>query len=215
MGTNYMVLLGDIIGSKKLSDKAEVLDKLQKLLNNINSEFAGTIVSRFVITRGDELQGMLKPGAVVYRILNIIAEEMYPVKIRFGIGYGGLSTVQSIRKKDLNIDGPAFDKACGAIEIAHDIRGYAVIFKSELLAREREEEINFMLRLLAVIRNLWSDRFFQIVRHLRAGEKQVDIARQLGITQPYISDIIKQSCWQEVRVLEEKAVAILEKDFGK
>jgi len=209
----YLVLLGDIIGSKKLSQLDAVLDKLQRVLQDINKEYAASVITRFGIVRGDELQGLLKPSADVYRIVNTIAERMSPVKIRFGIGHGALAEPKNAKKRDPDLAGSAFDKACEALELARDIKGYAVILQSDQLNPERLEEINFILRLLAVIRNLWSDRFFQIVPHLRAGKKQADIAGQYGITQPYISEIKKQACWQEVRILEEKAFALLGKDF--
>lgn len=45
-----------------------------------------------MITLGDEFQGLLNNPAYAIEIVKYIQRELYPVKLRFGIGIGEIST---------------------------------------------------------------------------------------------------------------------------
>lgn len=194
----YLAMIGDIIGSRKLSDRNEAQLKLQEVLDLVNEKYGEYILSNFTITIGDEMQGLLKPNAPVYDILVNILEENYPVKIRFGLGLGRLTTDNINREMSIGMDGPAFYLAREAIEKAHKQKGYSIVFKSEIHDSTKEEEINVTLGLLSIIRNLWNERFLSIIKLLRVGMKQKDIADELGVSQPYISELVNKSYWKEV-----------------
>ena len=44
------------------------------------------------ITLGDDFQGLLHSGEHVMDIIQYIKREAYPIKIRFGIGIGAITT---------------------------------------------------------------------------------------------------------------------------
>lgn len=73
---------------------------LHAVLEELNTAYRDTIASRFIITFGDEFQGLLSAADHVLDMIQLIQIRMYPVAIRFGIGIGELSTpIQSYSAK--------------------------------------------------------------------------------------------------------------------
>ena len=67
----YIAIIGDIVNSKKLDDRNAVQINLKSLLKRINEKYTEDIASNFMITLGDEFQGLLKCGN---NVMNIISE---------------------------------------------------------------------------------------------------------------------------------------------
>jgi hypothetical protein len=65
----YIGLIGDIVKSRKLQNREKVQLELGKTLKNISQKYSQYIVSQFLITLGDEFQGLLKPTAPIYKII--------------------------------------------------------------------------------------------------------------------------------------------------
>ena len=61
----YYALIGDMVASKKLSpeERWQAQERLASALKIINGEFADTIAADFLITLGDEFQGLMKREA--------------------------------------------------------------------------------------------------------------------------------------------------------
>lgn len=74
----YIAIIADIIDSRSIKKRSIVQKQLEKLLDQINTTYQHAIASRFIITLGDEFQGVLTSGSVVMRILDKIQREMYP-----------------------------------------------------------------------------------------------------------------------------------------
>ena len=86
----YVAIIGDIVDSKKLSNRNSVQQKLKQVLEDINNKFSEDIASKFTITLGDEFQGLLKNRENIMRIVCEIEMAMTPIQIRFGIGIGDI-----------------------------------------------------------------------------------------------------------------------------
>ena len=56
---HYFALIGDIIDSRHEQDRYDVQKKLQSILSSVNVENAVHIAADFLITLGDEFQGLL------------------------------------------------------------------------------------------------------------------------------------------------------------
>lgn len=82
----YIAIIGDIKNSKKIEDRNRVQKKLNEILNDINEKYQDDISAKFIITLGDEFQGLLGDGKNVIEIIEEIQWKMHPVEIRFGIG---------------------------------------------------------------------------------------------------------------------------------
>jgi len=88
----YVAIIGDIIGSRNIENRNEVQNKLKDVLNHVNNKYAEDISAKFTITLGDEFQGLLSAGRYVMDIIQFIERKMYPVKMRFGVGIGKITT---------------------------------------------------------------------------------------------------------------------------
>src|SRR5665647_1997112 len=106
----YFVIIGDIIDSKKVIDRSLLQDKLNSILKKINECFEQEIASNFIITLGDEFQGVLLSSKNLLKIIDLIDFQLYPVKVRFGIGIGTISTKIN-KEMSLGADGPAYYNA--------------------------------------------------------------------------------------------------------
>jgi|GEM_PF-5442553 hypothetical protein len=63
-------------------------ERFLETMTTLNKEFEESIQARFVVTHGDEAQGMLKPGCAheVFAVMERAVEGVLPVELRFGIG---------------------------------------------------------------------------------------------------------------------------------
>lgn len=103
----YFAIIGDIIASKTISNRSEVQNHLKRILDQVNEEYKSNIASRFSITLGDEFQGLLHSAAHLFELLDTIQFQLYPTKIRFGIGVGDMNT-EIIQETSMGSDGPAY-----------------------------------------------------------------------------------------------------------
>ena len=111
----YLAIIGDLKHSRDISDRYVVQEKLNKVLGEINESYSRDLSSKFTITLGDEFQGLLNCGVNTMRIISDIERRMYPVKIRFGIGIGSITTDINTEMA-IGADGPGYYKAREAIE---------------------------------------------------------------------------------------------------
>ena len=120
----YCAIIGDIVDSKKIKNRAEIQTKLENVLLAINKKYEIDIAANFVITLGDEFQGLLKLPKNLTRIIEQIKMELYPIKLRFGAGIGEIYT-EINPKIAIGADGPAYHNAREAIEIIQKNKHYA------------------------------------------------------------------------------------------
>ncbi len=73
----YIGIIADIIDSRELSNRLEVQESLNKTLSVINQMYDESIASKFVITLGDEFQGLLKSGNHLFDMIETIKLMMY------------------------------------------------------------------------------------------------------------------------------------------
>ena len=115
----YCAIIGDLINSKKLptEDRAAIQERLRTLLNGVNEKFSLFLVSPFLMTLGDEFQGVLTAAEPALEIIDFLGQNLMelPIQIRYGIGIGELSTNVN-REQALGDDGPAYHHARQGIE---------------------------------------------------------------------------------------------------
>lgn len=185
----YIAIIGDIKKSKQINDRRTVQMELISILSEINQRYSDDLASRFMITLGDEFQGLLNHGDNIMNIIYEIESKMYPVEIRFGIGVGEITT-DIDAEFPLGADGPAYYNARYAIELLKSSEKRNKVAKSNILIRLNEENevsenmLNTILSLLTVIKNKWSDRQREVVNdYISHRDSQVKVANRLGITQ--------------------------------
>ncbi len=188
----YIAIIGDMKQSQKMNNRREVQNKLKQVLEEINNKYIGDISSKFIITLGDEFQGLLGNGVNTMNIVSEIERKMYPIRMRFGIGIGKITTDVN-KEMALGADGPGYYKARNAIEylkdnekkkqaIAADIR-----FEVESDNQAATIMINTILALMTAIKESWSDRQREIIWDmLEHRDSQIGVAKRLKIQQPAV-----------------------------
>ncbi|HHU70733.1 MAG TPA: hypothetical protein GXZ21_01710 [Clostridiales bacterium] len=185
----YVAIIGDIKSSKKIMDRNGVQEKLKNILEIINNNYRQDISAKFMITLGDEFQGLLWNGNSIIKIIEEIQRTMYPDEIRFGIGVGAITT-------DINpdmaigADGPSYYKARNAIEFLKINDGKSKTPNSDIRIEIDEgdnstsEMLNAIFMLLTMIQNNWTDRQREIIWDtMKYQDGQEKSAQRLGVAQ--------------------------------
>lgn len=205
----YIAVIGDIVESKKISNRKEIQDNLADVLNQINADYADSLAANFMITLGDEFQGLLTNGQNVMDIVQRIEFSMHPVKMRFGLGIGEITTGIN-RELPLGADGPAYYNARTMIAALKDMEKkrktassnirilsvsnideqYAFnLIRSETKTFSYDSFVNDALlnavfSLCAVLKNRWTERQREIICDYVFHERDQSLsAERLGITQ--------------------------------
>ena len=184
----YMAVIGDIVQSKKLIERQPVQLKFKKILEEINSDYHAEVASKFMVTLGDEFQGLLKTGQSAVYIVDKIEREMFPVRLRFGIGIGEITTnIDS--DMPLGADGPAYYNARKGINGLKTAERKNKKAKGNISIEiqdnpEMSELLNTIFKLLSTIKKTWTSRKVEVMNaYLRCGGTQMDTAKVLHITQ--------------------------------
>jgi SatD family (SatD) len=164
----YIAIIGDIKKSRELKDRDHVQEQLKETLSIINEKYENDISAKFLITLGDEFQGLLHTGHHIIKIIEEIQRSINPVKVRFGIGVGEIVTDINPNMA-LGADGPGYYKARQAIDFLklseQKRKSHASDIRIEVDGENETTVIllNTILSLLSVIKGNWSERQREII----------------------------------------------------
>ena len=204
----YCAIIADIIDSKKTEDRGLVQEKLKRILGDFNGQEDLDIASKFTITLGDEFQGLLFKPSGLMAIINRLKMDMYPVEIRFGIGFGNMRT-EINPDMAIGADGPAYYKARESINMIKVIGSKYEQAKQNIYltvdnpdtgqeapagSDDKVRFINSGLAGLYFIESKWSDKEREVIKLMEVEDMiQMDIAEKLGVDQSTISRRIQNS----------------------
>ncbi len=199
----YCAIIGDINKSRLLPDRNHVQRKFQSSISRINKEYKNSIASKFLVTLGDEFQGLLKSGGESYRLVRRLQDMMGDVPFSFGIGIGTLST--SLKKEALGMDGECFHRARAALlkakkkkqEVLYDFDGSACTL------------VNAMIELLEKERESLTERQREIMQLLK-NHNSAEVAHKLKISPQAISKVRKTTVVSQMNGVEEALHTFLE-----
>ncbi|MGB5874912.1 MAG: SatD family protein [Bacteroidota bacterium] len=205
--STFCVIIGDMKKSRQLENRANAQLQFQSAIDAINSDFRSSIRSEFLITWGDEFQGVLESATDSLRLIRAfqrtIAAKVFipPVDFRFGVGVGPIQT--EIKRVARAMDGEAFHRAREALSrskvgpetIVYDFAGPAAALVNLLVltadrryARIRSETLQ--------IRALMDEL-----------ENQKRVAERLRSTQQRVSRALRSSALKGVDEIESALAA--------
>lgn len=154
--TNYLAIIGDIIQSKQVEDRAQLQDSINRAFETIHNLYPDLIQSKFTLTLGDEFQALLTPSKHIFELLDAL-EHLIPVPFRFGLGYGTLTTVFD-KNVSIGADGPAYWYAREAIDIIHD-QNWSGKTKSYIITKDEtfDRTMNNLILLSDTLKSEWTD----------------------------------------------------------
>lgn len=213
----YISLIGDIRGSRLIKDRKETQKKLEAILKGINQKYGGDIVSKFTITLGDEFQGLLSSGTNVIKIITEIENRLHPVKMRFGIGVGEIST-QINHDLAIGADGSSYYEARRAVEYLKQSekkkQSAVADIRLEVFGRRQDSAdlVNTILSLMSALERSWTGRQRQTIwAMLEEPDSQVNVAKRLGVQQSTVQKSLSGSHFYTYR----GAMDILGKVLGE
>lgn len=184
----YIAIIGDVVQSKRLFQRSEIQVQLKRLLDAINTQYAASIAANFIVTLGDEFQGLLASAKDLLPLIDTIRYRLYPVKVRFGVGIGEVVTAID-RNMCIGADGPAFWHARKAIELIHDENRYGI--KTVRISSEATNPTldlaNRSLALCDFLESTWTER-------------QGAFMRQYLLHYGYRTDITQKQLAEEERI---------------
>lgn len=187
----FVAIIGDIRNSREIENRKLVQDKLKTVLEVINEKYKEEIVSKFVVTLGDEFQGVLGDCKRILEIIEEIKMELFPIELRFGIGIGKLTT-DIDTEMALGADGPGYYNARNAIDRLKEKEKKNKTVLSDVCIDTANDDsqvilINTIFELLKTIEMNWTDRQREIIWNMQKYQDgQTKVANRLGIEQPAV-----------------------------
>jgi hypothetical protein len=186
-----VAIIGDLINSRELIQRPLAQESLISVLKHCNRTYKSAILSKFVITAGDEFQGLLKNPICIPDIIWDI-EMLYKfTEVKIGIGFGGLST--KLNDVSIGMDGPVWYAARDALERAAKNKQLGGVFFG--FKHKDNIIINGLARVLYHHRKSSTDKQRMIMTLLRQGYNQTEIANKLHVSKPVISGQTQSSGW--------------------
>lgn len=120
---SYLVIIGDLIGSRGLSERARFQETFAAVLaGRTAAAVPGTLVSPYTLTLGDEFQAVLAGARGVFGALLAIARDLRPAELRLALALGEITTAID-HERAIGMDGSAFHRARDGIERLKRDRG--------------------------------------------------------------------------------------------
>lgn len=213
---SFIAIIGDIRGSRSLTQRREIQENLGIILQEINEGFEADIAAKFLITLGDEFQGLLFDGRSLLKIIEKIKMSLYPVTFRFGIGMGQITT-NIFSEMALGADGPAFYRARSAIELLKENESKKKAVLSDLSFRFEEKNstterlLNTAFTLLYSLEHTWTDRQREIITdQLFHQDGQKASALRLGITQSAVHKALSAGSYYTYEKALKEITSVME-----
>jgi hypothetical protein len=187
-----IALIADMVKSREVtrSQRPGVQQRFKELVVFLNKKYNQHILSKFVITLGDEFQGLLRSATPIPDLLWDLDCRFSDRRLRVGLGFGLLDT--PLQKEAVNVDGPALHFARAAIEIAAEERSYGGVFLGFV---DMDPVMNGIARILSFHRSRLTAQQLKIAELLRQGLSQSEAARDLEITQQAVSKQVIAFGW--------------------
>jgi DNA-binding transcriptional LysR family regulator len=201
-----VTVIGDLVGSRLRSDRAEVHARFERAIDAINSEYDLVVPLR--IGLGDEFQGIFASlGAAIGATLRLRMALLPDVDVRQGIGWG---RVQVLSEEPRVEDGPGWWAARSAIEAveAYERKAPLRAVRTAYVAADGEpgpspQLVNAALMSRDQIVTGLSERSVSVLDGLMRGRRQQDIADELGISPSAVSQRVRAEGIGVVLVADE------------
>ena len=204
MGTTYVALIGDLVGSRALDDRAGAQRHMETALEAANERWADELAASFVVTLGDEYQGMLKRPDHAFEVIATLESALCGVRARYGVGLGTLTT--PLRSEAIGMDGPCFHLARAAVERGKREDRWITVSG---FGAGRDDLLNGVLRLMGGVRWEWTDVQAETVFAAREADEQKAVARSRGVSEATVSKSLKAALYESFVEAERVVAALL------
>jgi hypothetical protein len=193
-GNSRVALIGDLVESRRVLDRQGLHDHLERVLTIVNHE--SPVRDPAVITLGDEFQGVYDTLGDALGAAFRIRFLLHPVDVRFGVGRGTVTTLDTGRGIH---DGPAYWNARDAIETAERRAGRAQTRTSRTAYVSPEDQpghadaVQAALDCLDFMIGSMSEASRSILGGLMEGRTQQEIATSHGVSPSAVSQQVRNN----------------------
>lgn len=183
---NRLVMIADVIGSRKLENREAVQSGLEALLERLNA-CREQMLSPYTITLGDEFQAVFEGADRVLPDVLAVMSALYPVKLRFALGLGSVSTPINTSRA-IGMDGPAFYRAR---ELLTGVKKQDLTIAVAGLP-EDDGLLDAAMGLFNHHLQKWRPNRLEVLRGLLRGRTVAEIAERLNITEQSVYKNIRE-----------------------
>lgn len=192
-----IALIADMVKSRELSRarRPEVQLSFTDFIGDLNQKYKRALVARFVVTLGDEFQGLLWDASILPDLLWDMHYKFQMRSLRVGIGFGMIDT--PIGRHAINVDGPALHHARNAIDIAKKEKLLGGVFFG--FGEGNDSAFNGYARLLQYHRSRLKKQQRKVFELLRQSLTQTAAASELNISRQAVSMYAAAAGWEAYR----------------
>ena len=201
----YVAVIGDVKQSRDVVDRRGLQETLELALAGVNETLRDELASDFVVTLGDEFQGLLKSPVAIMRVLIALEARLDGTPMRYGVGWGTLTT--NLREQAIGMDGPCFHMARDAVVVGKHADRWATVSGFG----QDDEVMNGLLWLIGAIRGRWTSVQRETVEQVRTACTQREVAAARGVHESSVSQALKAALHEPVLAAEHAVSAILER----
>lgn len=217
----YFMIIGELSSVESIKNRLHEKEMLKEVLRKVNVKYGDVIASNFMLTVGNEFQGVLSDGTSIMEIIDWISVSMGHTELLFGIGIGDIET--RISKLSIGVDGPAYWNAREAILAVHEDDDYG---RTNILIRG-DENINIVhmmneaLRLCGYVESRWRDTQREVVEKSillhghDLGVKQIQLAKDMGLTTQALNQRIQSSGYYNYIRTRREIAQLLQTEWGE
>lgn len=186
-------LIGDVVGSRDVTDRAALHERLVAVVDQVNDQFAPVVPIR--ITVGDEYQGVFATvGEALVAALRLRLLVLPEFDLRHGIGWGPTTVLSDEPRVE---DGPGWWAAREAIGSVAGKASGGALRTAYRRAREgtggpEPAAINAALVSRDALLAAASPRSWGVLRGLLSGMSQREIADAAGISPSAVSQRVRR-----------------------
>lgn len=194
----FGVITADLVESRARLDRESAQKRLARLVRVLNSDFEKAVRVPFMITLGDEIQGLIRHVPEIPRLIIAVHDIFPPREITVGVGVGRVTTGFSRRVTEM--DGPVFVRARQAIEAAKKSSREVVVNSG---SANHDGVINGIYSLIGGIKRGWTSEQWMRANLYRTLETVEKVAEHLGVAKQSVSKSLRNTLAKRVHEVED------------
>lgn len=200
-GTRTYVVLGDVVDSREIDDRATFRDRFERTQRVVATDFDSAFAAGPSVLKGiDELGGVMTSLTPVYDVVITLQRRLHPHAIRIAVARGEIDF--GAADGDVSrMDGEAFHRATELLEaVDRDGLWFGLDTGTDPLDTAVADEINLLLARRAE----WTDRQRDVVAAYERLGTQTAVAEELGVSQQSVSNVLQGATWPLVETIETR-----------
>lgn len=214
-GEPTIVVLGDVVGSREVDDRAALDRRLRSALRAVNETYGARVGAPFTPLKGvDEFGGTLAGREAAYDVARTIQTGLHPAVARYAVVAGDVDVNPDATDVSV-MDGPAFHRADELLAALGADGGHFVLETGDPAVDDLATAAG---DLALAVREDWTERQAEVAAAYRRLGTQAAVADRLGVSQQAVSKSLQAARYDRVQRAEARltrALAVGSGDDGR